>query len=488
MPQSVVVVLLLGASLVALLLVQFARKEAAAERESARRDTDTMRQEARAMMADAQRREERVAQREKELAADQRNAQTYARSLEERVSVIARDEKRLQAERDKLAAEHREALAAVSGLSPQQAEAKLVEQLKERARLQALADLRRIEKRAQAQAAERSTEIMVAAMQRQAAATTAHNAVTWMALPSEEMKGRIIGREGRNIRTFEALTGVNLLVDEDATGVQLSSFDVERREIAQVTLQALMDDGRIQPPRIEAAYAAAVAGAADRHLAAGLDAMEEAKVEGVPEEMIRTLGALRLRTSYGQMVLSHLVECAQIAGDIARELGADVDLARRGAFLHDIGKAFTSQHEGTHAALGADFARRHGESEAVVNAIAAHHDEVEHLSLESVIVQVADAISASRPGARREELDSYIERLGSLEDLVGQIEGVSSVVAMSAGREVRVVVKPEDVPDADLPHVARRIAQEIHDHATIPGEVNVTVIRETRAQAVAGEA
>ncbi len=414
MPQSVIIVLLLGASLIALLLVQFARKDAAAEREAARREADSLREEARSILSEAQRREERVAQREKDLASDARNAQTYARGLEERVSVIARDEKRLIAERERLNTEYEEKLAALAETTAEAARKHLAQSLTEAARTDAAAKIRRIEKRAKADAEERARAILVEAMQRQAAATTAQNSVTWFDLPSEEMKGRIIGREGRNIRAFEALTGVNIIVDEGVTAVQLSSFDVERREIALVTLQSLVEDGRIQPQRVEAAYARALAGASERNLNAGLDAVEAAHVKAVPQAIIEILGRLRLRTSYGQTVLSHLVESAQIAGDIAQSVGADVDLARRGALLHDIGKAFTHDREGTHASIGADVAAQNGESAEVVNAIAAHHDEVPQETLEAVIVQVADAVSASRPGARREDIVGYLERMENL--------------------------------------------------------------------------
>ncbi len=488
MEQPILFVMLLGACLVALLLVQFARKEAAAEREAAHRDADTMRDEARSLLFEAQRREERVAQREKELSADQRNAQMYARGLDERVAVIARDEKRLLADRDKLNAEHDQALADLAQLDPAEAKERLIVQLTERARADAATTIRRIEKRAVEDAEEQARRILVDAMQRQASPTTAQNSVTWFDLPSEEMKGRIIGREGRNIRAFEALTGVNIIVDEGVTGVQLSSFDVERREIAQVTLQTLVADGRIQPQRVEAAYAKALAHAGERHLNAGLDAVDAANVSGVPQAMVETLGRLRLRTSYGQNVLSHLVETSQIAAQIATSVGADVELARRAALLHDIGKAFTHEQEGTHATLGAQFAQEHGEPPLVVNAIAAHHDEVAQESIEAVIVQVADAVSASRPGARREDVDAYVERMGNLEALVGDYAGVSKVVAMAAGREVRVIVEPSEIDDAGTVQLARTIAERIHADFNVPGEIRVTVIRELRADAVAGEA
>ena len=266
----------------------------------------------------------------------------------------------------------------------------------------------------------------------------------------------------------------------------LSCFDAERREVAQIALEALMADGRIHPQRIEAAYADALAGADDRHLAAGHDAAERAGVQRLPEELVRVLGRLRLRSSYGQNVLEHLVECAQIAAAVAAEIGADVDVARRGAFLHDLRKALTAEMEGTHAALGADLVRRCGESEAVVNAVAAHHDEVPATTVEAVVVQAADAVSAARPGARRQEIEQYVERMGELESLVAEHAGVRRVLAMSAGREIRVVVEPHEVDDHAVPQLATAIAKHIEADLTYPGEIRVTVVRELRASATAG--
>jgi len=346
--------------------------------------------------------------------------------------------------------------------------------------------VRRAEVKARRTADARARRILSTAVQRVAGPTSAQSVVSVLTLPSEEMKGRIIGKEGRNIRAFEALTGVNVLVDESLDSVTLSSFDPERREVAQVALEALIADGRINPQRIEAAYADALAGAEDRTVAAGHDAAERAGVGDLHPDLITTLGRLRLRTSYGQNVLSHLVECAQIAAIIAAEIGADVDLARRAAFLHDIGKARPAEIEGTHALIGAELARRAGESAAVVNAIAAHHDEVPSETVEAVLVQAADAASAARPGARREELDQYVERMDRLEQLVVAHPGVRRALAMSAGREVRVVVEPSEVGDVALPGLAVAIARHIEADLTYPGEIKVTVVREIRASATAG--
>jgi ribonuclease Y len=316
--------------------------------------------------------------------------------------------------------------------------------------------------------------------------TSSQSVVTIVRLPADEMKGRIIGKEGRNIRMFEALTGVNVIIDDSVDNVTLSCFDAERREVAAVALEALIADGRIHPQRIEMAYAEALAGAQERAVAAGHEAADRARVPGLPAEIIETLGRLRLRVSYGQNVLEHLVECAHLAAAMAAELGADVEVARRAAFLHDIGKALTADRPGTHAALGAELLLRFGESEVVVNAVAAHHDDVRLESVEAVIVQAADACSAARPGARREDLDQFVERMANLESLVAAHPGVRRALAMSAGREVRVMVEPEVVADVALPGLAEALADQIERELDFPGEITVTVVRELRASATAG--
>ncbi len=486
--ETIVTVATLVLLLASLLVVNRARKEAHEERESARLEAESIREEARVQLSEAQRREERVALTERQAADDQRNAQTYARSLEERVNVVAREEKRLAREREQLAVDFDDRLAAIAGLSVNDAREELLARMRASTESQIAQEAHRRLKKAHKDADREAQHILVSAMQRQAAATSAHGAVTRIDLPSEEMKGRIIGREGRNIRAFEALTGVNVIVDEGVTAVHLSSFDVERREVAEATLTALIDDGRIQPQRVEAAYAKALADAPRRAMTAALDAVEHAGVVGVPQNLLALLGALRLRASYNQNVLAHLVECAHLAGEIATMVGADEELARRGAFLHDIGKALTGNHEGTHAQLGARVAREAGESADVVNAIEAHHDEVPQQTIEAVIVQVADAVSAARPGARRDDVDSYVERMQSLEKLVEEHEGVAHVYAMAAGRELRVAVEPNVVDDDGAKELARTIVEHIEKDFSFAGEIKVTVIRETRADFVAGQA
>ncbi|MDC7121270.1 ribonuclease Y [Cellulomonas fimi] len=510
---------LLGACLVALILVLVARREAAAQRARAEQDVASIKDEARALLADADRRERRLAERERALASDRaqveeldRKARARAeeaadarqeaarrlddaqREADRRLAAAEREAQARLAEADAIAGRRvveaeRDALAeleSTSGLTREDALEELRRRLVDRAANDAAAQVRRTEAQARRTAEARARRIVTTAVQRTAVATSAQASTTSLALPSDDMKGRIIGKEGRNIRAFEALTGVNVLVDEQPGAVVLSCFDPERREVAQVALEALMADGRIHPQRIEAAYADALASADERTDAAGHDAAERAGVAGLHPDLVRTLGRLRLRTSYGQNVLEHLVESALLAAQLAAETGTDVEVARRGAFLHDVGKALTAEVPGTHATVGADLARRLGESDEVVNAIAAHHDEVPAQTVEAVLVQVADAISAARPGARREELDQYVERMDKLEQLVSEHDGVRRALVMSAGHEVRVVVEPSAVVDADLPQLAVRIARHIERDLAYPGEIKVTVVRETRASATAG--
>jgi ribonuclease Y len=488
---------LLGACLVALVLVLVARREASVQRSRAAEDVASIKDDARAMLADVERRERRLTEREQSLATDraevdelERRARTDAENAAEAKRAAARaleDAERDAAQRATEAARSAFAeLEAVTGLTAEDARAELTRRVVEQAQNDAAAQVRRAEAQARRTAEARARRIVTTAVQRLAVPTSTQSPLTVLPLPSDEMKGRIIGKEGRNIRSFEALTGVNVLVDDQPDAGVLSCFDTERREVAQVALEALMADGRIHPQRIEQAYAEALAGADERTDAAGHDAAERAGVGALHPTLVRTLGRLRLRTSYGQNVLEHLVETAQLAAALAAEIGADVEVCRRGAFLHDLGKALTAEVPGTHAAVGADLAARHGESETVVNAIAAHHDEVPAATVEAVLVQVADAISAARPGARREELDQYVERIDKLEQLVAAHAGVRRALAMSAGREVRVVVEPSEVDDYALPQLAVAIARHIEADLAYPGEITVTVVREIRASATAG--
>lgn len=484
--EAATILTLLIASLIALVLVMLARREAAFARSKAAEDIDAQRAQLAAAQAALRDREARIAEREQEARAERTDAKA-ARAEAEHLRADATEQRRA-ADAALSAAQARaaELLASLSGLSEQEAREQQLQIAADRAAHDAAALERRAEAAARRSAEGTARRVVVAAVQRLAVPTSAQSTVTLVPLPAEELKGRIIGKEGRNIRTFEALTGVNVIVDDTPDSVTLSCFDPERREVAAAALEALVADGRIHPQRIEMAYAEALGGAAARTLAAGHEAAEAAGVRGLHPELVETLGGLRLRTSYGQSVLAHLVECAQIAAVMAAEVGADVELARRGAFLHDLGKALTARTGGTHAAVGADLARRCGEPDLVVNAIAAHHDEVPMASVEAVLVQAADAVSAARPGARREELDQYIDRMDSLEALVTTHPGVRRALAMSAGREVRVVVEPSAVADSELPELAGTIARHIEKELSYPGEITVTVVRELRASATAG--
>jgi ribonuclease Y len=304
-------------------------------------------------------------------------------------------------------------------------------------------------------------------------------------LPSDDMKGRVIGREGRNIRSFEQVTGVNVVIDDTPETVLLSCFDPVRREVARLTLEELLADGRIHPARIEEVHGRQAQAVEELCVRAGEDAALEMGISDLHPELVATMGRLRYRTSYGQNVLKHLVESGHAAGLLADEIGLDRALCVRGAFLHDIGKALTHESEGSHALVGAELARRYGESEDVVHAIEAHHNEVEPRTVEAVITQAADAISGARPGARRESLEAYVQRLHNLEEIASSKPGVERVFAMQAGRDVRVMVKPDEVDDIAAQMLARDLAKQFEEELTYPGQIKVTVIRESRATEVA---
>jgi len=318
-------------------------------------------------------------------------------------------------------------------------------------------------------------------VQRVATEQTAESVVSVLHLPGDEMKGRIIGREGRNIRAFESTTGVNLIIDDTPEAVLLSCFDPVRRETARLTLEKLVLDGRIHPQRIEEAYERSKAEVRDLCVRAGEDALVELGITEMHPELVTLLGQLRYRTSYGQNVLKHLIESAHIAGIMASELRLDRDLVKRCALLHDIGKALTHEVEGSHAMIGAEIARRYGEHEDVVHAIEAHHNEVEVKTVEAVLTQAADAISGSRPGARRESLEAYVKRLERLEEIAQSYDGVDKVFAMQAGREIRVMVRPDNVDDIQAQVIARDVAKQVEEELTYPGQIRITVVRESRA-------
>jgi ribonuclease Y len=372
-------------------------------------------------------------------------------------------------------------LERAAALSAERAREALVEEVEGAARQRAGLALRRIEEEAKREAERRARGILAAATQRLAASHAASTTTQQVRLPNDEMKGRIIGRDGRNIRTLEALTGVDFVIDETPSEVRLSSFDCVRREIARLTLEKLIADGRIHPARCEEAYRQAVAEIDGRVVDEAERALLEAGLEGIHPQLLALLGRLRFRTSYGQNVLDHLIECSQIAGLLAAELGASVEVARRAALLHDIGKAVSHEVEGTHAAVGARLARRHGEAEEVAHAIEAHHDEVEPHSVEAVLVQAADALSGARPGARGSSLEEYVDRLRDLERLAQSHAGVEKVYAMQAGREIRVMVDPGEVDDEEAALISYEIATEVEREIDYPGQIKITVIRESRA-------
>ncbi len=372
-------------------------------------------------------------------------------------------------------------LERIGGLSAEAARIQLLKSLEDELRQEMGRMIRDAESQAREQADKKARDIITTAIQRCAVDHTVDATVTVVALPNDEMKGRIIGREGRNIRALEAATGIDLIIDDTPEAVILSSFDPVRREVARITLEKLIADGRIHPTRIDEVVEKAREEVEKQIREDGENACLEAQVPGVHPELVKVLGRLRYRTSYGQNVLSHSVEVAHICAAIAAELGADIALARRAGLLHDIGKALSHEVEGPHALVGGDLCRRYGESPKTVNAIAAHHLDVPQESVEAVLVQVADAISASRPGARRDTIDIYIKRLEKLEQIARSFNGVERSYAVQAGREIRIVVQPSVVDDQESAKLARDVARKIESELEYPGQIKVTVVRETRA-------
>ena len=373
------------------------------------------------------------------------------------------------------------ALERASGLSAGQAKQALLKEIEDQARHDSVRIIRQVEEETKRDAERRVRSILSVAMQRLAASHAAETTVSVVQLPSDDMKGRIIGREGRNIRALENLTGVDFIIDDTPNAVVLSAFDGVRREIARMTLEKLLQDGRIHPARIEETYYQAKSELESHIAEAGEQAVFDADVQGLDPELIKILGRLKFRTSYGQNVLAHSVECAQLAAMMAHELGASPKTARRAALLHDIGKAVSHEIEGPHALVGGDLARRHGEPEAVAHAMEAHHNEVEPQTVEAVIVQAADALTGARPGARGESLEQYVKRLRDLEQIATRHDGVDKVYAMQAGREIRVIVQPDTIDDDAATLLSHEIAREIEQELEYPGQIKVTVIRESRA-------
>ncbi len=388
---------------------------------------------------------------------------------------------RLEALDAQLAELRRAELERIASLTAEEARRLLIEGVEEEARRHAALSLRRIEEETRLEADRRAQRILATATQRLAAPYVARTSTQLVHLPNDAMKGRVIGRDGRNIHTLEQLTGVDVIVDDTPSAVRISCFDGMRREVARLTLERLIADGRIHPARCEEAFEQASREIEERIVEEGERAALDANVNGLHPRLIDLLGRLQFRTSYGQNVLGHLVESSYLASLIALELGAAADVARRAAFLHDIGKAVDQEEEGSHALVGARLARRHGESEAVAHAIEAHHDEIEPCTVEAVVVQAADALSGARPGARGDSLEGYVTRLRDLEALASRHAGVERVYAMQAGREMRVMVDPGEVDDEGAALISHEIATAIEREISYPGQIKVTVIRESRA-------
>ncbi len=434
-------------------------------------------EEERAKRAELTALERRLLQRDEQL--DQRTDM-----LEQRDRKLLDRERELQDQRDALSRARQDQIAAlerVSAMTADQAKAVLLEQVREEAEHDAVRVARAIEREAREEAEDRAREIVVTAIQRIMADHTAEMTVSVVPLPSDEMKGRIIGREGRNIRALEQATGIDLIIDDTPESVLISGFDPVRREVARLALTKLIQDGRIHPGRIEEVVAKARAEVDVIMRQAGEQAAYDAGVPGLPPEIIKLLGRLKYRTSYGQNVLKHAVETSRLAAIIAAETGADIQVAKMGGLLHDIGKAVDHEVEGPHAAIGGQIAQRNGLPPRVTNAIAAHHQEVEYACIEAPIVQIADAISASRPGARGESMEAYVKRLEDLQAIADGFPGVERSFAVQAGREVRILVRPEEIDDLASMRLARDIVKKIEESLTYPGQIKVTVIRETRA-------
>jgi ribonuclease Y len=446
-------------------------------RDQALKIRDDAEEELKRRRAELSREEERIQQRRADV--DRRFDQ-----LEKRDQVLSKQQSALDKRTNELDKRHEEIvfeLERVSSMTQDEARAQLLQEVEKEARGDMVRIIRQIEEEAQMEGEKRARTLVADAIQRVASDHVAEVTVSVVPLPSDDMKGRIIGRNGRNIRSFEQAAGVDVVVDDTPEAVTISSFDSVRREIARRAMEELVLDGRIHPAQIEKIIEEQKKEVENLIVEEGEKAAFDAGVPGLHPEITKKLGRLKFRTSYGQNQLAHAVETAQLAGVIAAELGADVEVSKAGGLLHDLGKAMDHEVEGTHAALGADFCRRYGVSAAVVNTIEAHHHEVEQESVEAVIVESADAISGARPGARRESLEQYIKRIKALEEIANSFEGVNQSYALQAGREIRVIVRPEDIDDLEANRLARTVAKKIEEGMQYPGQIKVTVIRETRA-------
>ena len=470
-------------------IIQEAKEKAESERKHAissanseiQKERHKLENENRDRRAEIQKLENRVLQREANIDKKSQYLEDKERNIENKMKQIKEKEEKLE----RIIEEERKELEKISGFSAEEAKNALIKGIEEDAKKSAAKIVDNIEKNAIETGERKAREIIVQTIQRISSDVTQETSVTSVSLPSEEMKGRIIGREGRNIRMLETLTGVDIIIDDTPEAVVISCFDPVRKHIAKVSLEKLILDGRIHPARIEEVVEKTRKEVEDSIINAGENAIADLNLTAMHHELVRHMGRLQYRTSYGQNMLLHSKEVANIAAMIAAEIGADVEMAKRGAFLHDIGKAIEVEGEGSHAMSGADLAKRCGEKEEIVNSIRAHHNDVGTQTVEAVIVKAADAISAARPGARMESFENYIKRLDNLEKIADSIDGVEKSFAIQAGRELRVMAKSDIVDDAQAKQIARDIAKRIEDELKYPGVIRVTVIRETRAVEVA---
>ncbi len=462
-------------------LVDSGRQEVAKARESVEAESGRRREE-------WSRTERRLEERERQLERKVDMAERREKELDGKLTKVAALEQTVaaqEAELRQLGVEQRRRLEAVAGLTSSEAKRELLRTVEDEAKAEAANLVRNLKEQARRDADKEAKKVLATAIQRIAADQTAETVVSTVTLPSDEMKGRIIGREGRNIRAFETATGVDVIIDDTPDAVTISCFDPVRREVARLALERLIADGRIHPSRIEEIVRKAQADVDQQIVEAGEQAAYDVGVHGLHPELIKLVGRMKFRTSYGQNLLKHVKEVCWIAAIMATELKLDVARARRGALLHDIGKVLTHEHEGTHVQLGVEQARKYGEDPLVINCIEAHHDDVPHLTAESVIVQAADAASGARPGARRESFESYVKRLTKLEEIAGSFPGVEKTFAIQAGREIRVMVTPDRVDDGKAAELSEQIARRVEAELQYPGQIRVVVIRETRAVGVA---